>query len=458
MTAALGFRGGGLPLAFGLLACVVGILAGINPPLAIGMALAVAFALMVFADLYVGVALFTLLTFVAQVPGLGQSSVTFSKFAGLLLAISWLAVITTRRHARADLLTAYPAVGFALIAFVAWMALSELWAESSSESLDAAFRIALNAILVLIIFTAVREPKHVIGVVAAFVAGATLDAVYGLLFVAPEGTEAAGRLAGGLDNPNELATVLVAAMALSLGLASALRGSPVMRVAAVAAGVVCTTGVFLTGSRGGLVALAVALIAFLLTGSRFRGRFLLVAVAVAAATIGYYGYVASPETRQRLFEDDSGSGRTDLWEIGWRMVESEPVTGIGAGNFASASPRFLLLEPGAIERSEFFIGDAPKVTHNTYLEIWAELGLVGLLLFLFILAFGLYAGAKATRQFAIRGDPRMEAVARSIFCAFAAVLAADFFGSRQYNKELWLLLGLAAAVLAISQTRDRESA
>lgn len=458
MTAVVRLRGLGLPLCFALLAGLTGILAGINPPLAIGMALAVAFAAMVAADLYVGLVLFTLLTFVAQVPGLGDSSVTFSKFAGLVLAVSWLAVITTRREAGADFLTANPAVSFALIAFLAWMALSQLWADSASESLDALFRISLNVLLVLIVFTAVRKPSHAIGVVAAFVAGATLAAVYGLLFVTPEGSEEAARLAGGLDNPNELATILVATLALSLGLASVLRESPLTRLATLGAGAVCTAGVFLTGSRGGLVALAVALLAFLITGSRFRGRLVLVSLAVAAAGLGYYNYVASPEARERLFEDDSGSGRTDLWEIGWRMVEAEPLHGVGAGNFASASPRFLVLEPGAIERSEFFIGDAPKGTHNTYLGIWAELGTVGLALFLFIVGFGLYAAARARRQFASRGDPRMEVIARSVFVALAAVLAADFFGSRQYNKELWLLLGLAASVLAIARASEDESA
>jgi hypothetical protein len=31
------------------------------------------------------------------------------------------------------------------------------------------------------------------------------------------------------------------------------------------------------------------------------------------------------------------------------------------------------------------------------------------------------------------------------------LLAADFFGSRQYSKQLWLLLSLCPALLAISR-------
>ncbi len=441
------------PAAFCVFAVVLGGLAGLNPALAISGALAFAFMLVIFADLYIGVVLFTLLSFVAQVPGLGGSDVTFAKLVGLLLAVSWLAVLTTRPDARADLARAYPAAAYTLIVFLAWVALSQLWATDSAAVLDALFRLSLNALLVFIVFTAVRTPRHAIGVVAAFVIGATVAAVYGLLFVSPEGADGAERLAGGLDNPNELATVLVAALALSIGLGRALGSFPLARFCAFAAGAVCTAGIFLTGSRGGLVALAVALIAFLVIGTRFRGRLLLIVIFVALAGVGYYSYVASPEERERVIDVSSGgTGRTDLWEVGWRMVEDKPVQGVGAGNFIVESPRYLL-EPGTIQRTDVFIGEAPRVTHNTYLQMWSELGTVGLLLFLSIMAFGLGTAFKAARSFADSGDAQMEPIAVAVFVALAAVLAADFFGSRQYDKELWLLLGLAPALLAIARQR-----
>jgi O-antigen ligase len=343
-----------------------------------------------------------------------------------------------------------------VVFFLSWVALSQLWAESPADARDALLRLTLNLVLSLVIFTAVRKPGQVIGLAGAFVAGATINAVYGLLFVEPEGTAEAARLASGIANPNELATILVAALTLALGLAAALRDAPLVRLAAFGACGICTAGVFLTGSRGGLVALGVALVAFLLIGARFRGRILLVAIVIVASGIGYYSYVASPEARERITDVESGSGRTDLWEVGWRMVEAQPVRGTGGGNFQSTSSEFLL-QPGAIERPEFFISSAPKVAHNSYLEIWAELGIVGLVLFLAILGFGVYAAAKATFAFSRLGDLRMEVMARSVFVAFAAVMAADFFGSRQYDKELWFLLGFATALWAIAREQEARS-
>jgi O-antigen ligase len=440
--------------ALGLVAIALGVLAGIDPGLAVGVALGLAFAAIVLANLYVGLVLFTLLTFIAEIPGLG-GSVTFNKFAGLLLLISWLAALTLRSQERAAFPSVHPVATCVLVLFLTWIAVSQVWAEAPGEARDAFTSLSLNAILFMIIFTAVRRPSHAIGVIAAFVAGATLAAIYGLIFVAPEGTEEAARLSGALDNPNELATILVAALALSLGLAGALRESPLARLAAWGAGALCLVTIFLTGSRGGLLALAIALLAFLVTGARFRGRFLVVAIAVILAGVGYFNYAASPDARARLSEAESGSGRTDLWEVAWRMVEAEPVTGIGAGNFPTSSVGFLL-EPGYVERSDLFLGE-PKVVHNSYLETWAELGVVGLALFLLILGFGLYSAGRAMRAFAERGDVRMELIARAVLVALAAVFAADFFGSRQYNKELWFLLGLGPALWAMARSAEGES-
>ena len=145
-----------------------------------------------------------------------------------------------------------------------------------------------------------------------------------------------------------------------------------------------------------------------------------------------------------------GSGRSDIWKIGWRMVEDKPVIGIGSGNFPISSIHYLLVKPGAIERDEFII-DTPKVAHNSYLQILAELGIVGLALFLSIIGFAIWCALKAAQWFARAGDNQMEIVARAMVVALVGILAADFFITEQYGKQLWLLLGLGPALLGVAR-------
>ena len=131
------------------------------------------------------------------------------------------------------------------------------------------------------------------------------------------------------------------------------------------------------------------------------------------------------------------------------MVEAEPVRGIGAGNFPNTSVHYLL-EPGALVRDDFIV-DEPKVAHNMYLEMLAELGVVGLALFGGVLLFSLWCAARAARTFMRAGDTQLEIISRALFVALVGILASDFFGSRQFSKQLWLLMALTPALLAIAR-------
>ena len=441
----------GLSAAFGAAAAGVGLLSGIDPRFAIAAALSFGFLLLVFGDLYVGLVLFTLLTFIAQVPTVAGPGLSFAKIAGLLLAVSWVATLATKPDAGSNFISERPGLTYVLVLFLSWSAVSQLWAEDSGAALTAFTSLSLNAVLFLIIFTAVRTPSQAIGFAGAFVAGVSLNALYGILF-APSVPETASRLSSSITNPNELASMLVAALALSFGLAAALKDRPLPRLGALGAAGVCIVGIFLTGSRGGLVSLAIALLAFLVVGGRWRGRVVVVATVVILAGIGFFNYFASAEIRSHVSSVGSGTGRLDLWTVAWRMVEQEPLHGVGAGNFPVSSVHYLL-QPGAIERADYIVG-VPKVAHNTYLELWAELGVVGLGFFLCVVVFCLYSALKAASSFARQGDARLEVLARALFVAMVGLLAGDFFGSRLNNKEVWLLLGFAPALLAIARSRE----
>jgi O-antigen ligase len=180
-----------------------------------------------------------------------------------------------------------------------------------------------------------------------------------------------------------------------------------------------------------------------------------VAVLIAAvtfATVGYFAYAASEEARERVTTLGTGTGRTDIWTVAWRMVDDDPVRGVGVGNFQTASIHFLL-QPGAILRDEFIV-DRPQVAHNAYLQVLAELGVPGLVLFGGLIFAGLLAAWRAAREFTRQGDLYMETCARAVVLALVALLVADFFASDQLNKELWVLLGLGPALLGIARREN----
>ena len=441
-----------LLLALGAVA--LGLLAGLDPRLAIAAAIGLAFVVFVIGDLTFGLCLFAVVSFMDLLPALGGSLLSFSKIVGFLLAISWLAKVTSSQDVRNDFLAAHPIFTFVLGAFIGYAAFSLLWAEDPTVGRTPLMRFALNLILFLIVYTAVRTPKQFMWVLGAYVTAAALSATYALLSPPPETVyRDVTRATGTFGDPNELAAVLVPGLILAGAIAVTLKRAPLVRLAAAAAGVLCASGIFLTLSRGGLIALAFALAISLFVAGRWRAHALVVTVLVVTGGFLYFSYVASDEAVDRVTQLEGGTGRTDLWNIGWRMVEDKPVTGVGVGNFQTASIHYLLA-PGAIERDEFIV-DQPKAAHNTYLHVQAELGLIGFALFSVIIGFAMLCMLRSARIFERRGERALELVARALFIAVAGLLAADFFISEQYSKQLWLLLGLGPGLLGVARGLGR---
>jgi O-antigen ligase len=432
-------------------AVLLGLVAGAEPGLAVVAALGIAFVGLAMVNLTLGVCLFAVLSFLDTIFPSG-SIVSAPKLIGLLLVLSWLGVLTTADPQRRPQVFSHPAFLGLLGAFIGWVALSISWAEESGPVLTQLLRYVPNAMLFLIVFSAIRTREQALMLVGAFVVGAFVSAVYGL--IVPTDPAADGRLSGGAGNANETAAVLVAGLMLAAALAAGLRREPLLRLLAAAAVPLCGLGLFLTLSRGGLAALAAALVAAVAVAGRRRLVVLLAVLAAVGIGTVYFAAFAPAEARDRVTHIEGGTGRTDVWTVGWRIVEDKPVFGVGAGNFAGSTVHYLL-EPGAILRSDFIV-DTPKGAHNTYLEVLAELGVVGLAMFLAILGFSVVCTLKAVRAFRDAGDAQLEILSRALFVALVGLLTADFFGSKQFSKQLWLLLSLGPALLAIGRAQLAE--
>src|SRR3954453_5074639 len=434
------------------LALGTGLLAGIDPRIGLAVAMAVAFVTVVMADLSLGLCLYALLAFLNIVPDAGGSFIRIDKVAGGLPVLSWLAAVAGRKNARRAFFSAHPQVSAVLLLFLAWTALSMSWSPEFGAAAQHVARYVLSAFLFLIVFTAVRTRQHVRWLLGAFVLASTLSGAYGLIAPPPPGEE--DRLAGTIGEPTQLAALLVAGFVIALALAATERGKPLLRGFYFTASALCLITTFLTLSRAGIIALVLAMVAAVIVGGRWRAQVALVAGLVVLSLVGFFAFVATPHQRDRVTQVGQGSttGRSDIWTVGWRMVEAHPVRGVGVGQFESSSVHYLIA-PGTIRRSDLII-DQPKVAHNIYLHILAEMGIVGLVPFLLILGFSLRCALLAAREFARRGDTAMDLISRSVFVGLVGILAADFFASEQFSKQLWLLLGIGPALLAMAQRRD----
>lgn len=437
-------------------AALVGVVAGVSPKFGLAAAIAVVYVVLVLSNLALGLALFLTLTFLESISVF--SGLSLSKVAGGLLLLSWIALVATDRRESRLLARDHPVAVCAFVAMAAWASISAVWAEIPSASLDIAQRWILNLSMFPIVYAAVRERRHVRWVFALFIVGALISAAAGLAAGAPAAVADEGRLAGTGVNANELGELLIVAVVLAGSLGACRDLSVPARVVAFAGSGLSVVALLMTVSRGAIVGLLAALIlAPLLIGARRRLTALMLIVLVAGCGVTYvFGAMPQVDRDRIVHPDTTGSGRTDLWKVGLRMVKDKPVLGVGAGNYANSTIHYLF-EPGTIRRSDYIV-DRPLVAHNVYLQVLAELGVVGLALFLGIIAFALRCVLRAARIFQWAGDRSMELLSRGLLIGLFGLLASAFFSTAVYSKQLWLLLALAVAIYALAREQRPRAA
>jgi O-antigen ligase len=432
-------------------AAILGVIAALQPLIAAGLVAGMVLTYVVFSDLAAG---FAVLAFLSFLESLASGSLSPAKAAGLLLAVAWLARFSLGDRTERDFFADHSYLTWTLIAFFGWATISLLWAPQASASTGALQRYAPNLLLIPIGYAAVRTRRDLALVVGAIILGAMVAAAFAVGTPPnPAIVEESARATGTIGDPNELAAVLLVGLALGVGFSLGRGRVPLMRLAAAAAVPLCLAGIFLSLSRGGLVALGAMMLAGTFFAGRWRMAITIMLATIAAGGFIYFTQLAPLPARERVSSAKGGTGRTDLWTVAWRMVQAHPLNGVGVGNFPNTSAEYTL-RPGTIQRADLIFNERPYVTHNTYLQIMAEMGVPGLLLFLGIIAASLRWALRAARIWARRGEVVMELLARSLFLGVCGMLVADFFISVMYSKLLWVLLALGPAMYAIARHEE----
>jgi O-antigen ligase len=120
---------------------------------------------------------------------------------------------------------------------------------------------------------------------------------------------------------------------------------------------------------------------------------------------------------------------------------------VADGQGSSDPGRGLEQLQGAVQ----LIVDRPSFAHNTYLQLFAEEGIVGLALFLALVGASLRSAYSAANRFERRGQRDLSTLARAVLVATISMLAAGMFLSAALDQRLWLLLALGPALLTLAE-------
>jgi putative inorganic carbon (HCO3(-)) transporter len=216
----------------------------------------------------------------------------------------------------------------------------------------------------------------------------------------------------------------------------------------LSAGTLVFAGVTLLLSQALQAILGLALALLLLLAWRSRWFLLAIPLGLLAAAAGVLAYGPS-RAALALLSWDHPLGiavvlRLDIWSRAWAMVRDMPFTGVGLNTFPVIQTHFY---PG------FLLGPESHA-HNVFLQTAVDLGLPGLWALLWLLvAFAV----TARRAYLTTADRNLRALLVGLaggvlaFVGYGLVDAVTL-GAKPAGA-LFVMLGLAPAILAVERTR-----
>jgi len=334
--------------------------------------------------------------------------------------------------------------GWLLIAFAAWTAASAAWSLYPENTALLAIDCVKYVAIYLTIVNLVTTPKRLQLLAMAMVAGAIATS-WGSIGYYLRGEDLVegyrARWVGTYADPNRMSMSLQ--YIVPIAAAFLLRHDQKFWVRAVAgvSAVLAVVAIVFSHSRGSFIGLVFSMVLWVLLSERQvkAKRFGVLALAAVALVIfAPKTFWNRTESVSDFRTDAAAMGRVHAWTVASRISLDKPLLGVGAGSFRMAWP---LYAPQEATRA--------YEAHNVFLQVLAELGIFGFLLFLTFLGASLEGAMKGA------SDPDSGWLAGALLAGSAGYLvcnlSAGFLGS---SPHFYVLFGLAAAAERVARMRN----
>jgi O-antigen ligase len=230
-------------------------------------------------------------------------------------------------------------------------------------------------VYILVSLYLIKSPQDFIRFAWGAMLGGSFLVLYGIYAVHAGLRGAYGGLAGAYgnyENHNDYSFVVLQTMPFLYLARNARNGSFKNLLLSLMVGA-CIYGIFLSESRGGMLALVLQIVLIVKFKFSRKAQWIILplvfVVGLGAISVQYARRAASSGSQYTA--DDAESSRFELWKAGLHMFEAYPMLGVGSRLFADYSKDY-----GELSHDQY-----GKNSHNTYIQLLAELGTVGALCF-----------------------------------------------------------------------------
>lgn len=388
-------------------------------------------------SLHIWTALF--LALAMAVPHSGWSN-SYSAAAALLLLLGLVARMVLRAAVKPLLL----ALDVFLVIFILSVVISTFFSVSPSESSRFLIFYATCFIFFIVLALSIETKKQLAEAIGFTLLGLTLCALYGVwqgIVGVPvdvsqidtalnEGVK--GRIWSTFDNPNNFAEVLI--LFLPFYLSSALNAKKLpVKLIWLAVSVPALFSLLLTQSRADWLGLAVGIGVFVFFKNK-RLIPLLLILAILSVPFIPAGIIKRAVSIFN-FQDSSNKTRLQIYQSIFPMFKDYWFTGLGLGND---------IFKRIVQNYNLFSKMIPAHSHNLFLQVWLETGVIGFLSFTGFLLRLVKRSIKAVTK------PKDKELTNTIIAALSGLAAVSVAGMADYiwfNPRVMLLFWSVAGLL-----------
>ena len=408
----------------------------------------------------------------------------FEVLVAFLLMIWGFKIINSKRL----IITRSP-LDFPILSFMAICILSLFWSNSFLVSLKELPLFLAGPFLYFIITNQFKERRQINKIIFIVLLIGSLWGIYGLIqyqgidffFQTPKATRGY-KVMGILGNVNYFAEYLIIILPLAISLFF-VTSSKVKRILLLIGILAMGGSLMFTFTRSSYLGFGVSLIFMFLLFLICRGKtfikenkriFIFILIAIIIVTFlfltpnpldkpGTYIYKIKARTSIPALKKAYTVGRRRaVWEFTLMMIKDHPILGSGVGTFKynTLDYQAKFFERGD-NRSIYPHGFAKDV-HNEYLQLGAELGIIGLGILLWMIMAYFYNGLKFLKK---TKDNYKQGIVIGLMGAITAVLVDGIFGFPLHLPAtlvlFWIFLGITMNIttenFVSSGTKDNES-
>jgi len=205
--------------------------------------------------------------------------------------------------------------------------------------------------------------------------------------------------------------------------------------------ILISLNLFFTYSRGAWFSVIAVSIFLMISFINRKAKIVIICLAL----FFLLGLISFPFAKERLrysFSKSGDANRFNMWKVCMLMYKESPFIGKGIGLFMDHNNN-----PKYFESMGGITFQTTQYAHNCYLQMLAEIGLLGLLSFLWFVGEALFRSYRIIvrkRNFLFAG----------IFCSLLVFLIHSFFDTQFYSLKLSTLFWLIVSFLGVYVSKE----